>query len=869
MKSRDIRIAFLNYFKQHGHEIVPSSSLIPAEDPTLLFANAGMNQFKDVFLGKEKRSYVRAASIQKCMRAGGKHNDLENVGYTKRHLTFFEMMGNFSFGDYFKKEAIAFAWDFLTNHMKLDKETLYVTVFTHDDEAYDIWHHEIGLPEYKIIRLGAQDNFWQMGDTGPCGPCTEIYVDRGSKTGCGSPTCAPGCSCDRFLEVWNNVFMQFNRQPDGTDKLLAQTGVDTGMGLERLALIVQNKDSVFETDIFQNIIKKTEELTGVNYATSTGDTRAAFHVLADHIRASSFLIADGVSPSNEGRGYVLRKVIRRAALFAQKLTDKNIFPQLAQVIVEDMGEFYPELIANQSAIQSLLTSEIEKFSLNLVKGQLILREFFTESRAQKMITGNQLFKLYDTYGFPLELTKVIAHEHGYQVDEVGFAREMEAQRAQSGKKTATVALQVELDSSIQSHFVGYHEMTTATKIVGLVHEGRSVSKVPEHTRCWVITEKSPFYVERGGQVSDEGWLAFGDKKVDVLDLCRFGEVIAAEIQTPCDITVGQNVTCIVNESKRLATMKNHTATHLLQSALISLFGKQIKQAGSLVAPDYLRFDFTYHQNLTPAEIKQVEDLVNQKIMDNTPVTTVETSYKQAIAEGTIAFFGDKYNPDRVRMVVVPEFSKELCGGTHVRATGDIGLFKITEVTALSAGQRRIVAVTGPKAVELAQEDYAIVKTLSHNFKVQPHEIIHAVAKLHDQVKELHMQLHTVRKESWKAQLETWVDKLAIVDQVPFAYIEVEDQAEQLKDIATALLQKKAGLYVIVNKTGTAYSFIATLSESLNSVCNMTQFAQFLKDECGLRGGLKGNMMQGGSSVAPQDIEKKVVAWLLRNFSVSL
>lgn len=861
MKSRDIRIKFLTFFKKRGHEVVPSSSLIPAEDPTLLFANAGMNQFKDLFLGKEKRSYTTATSVQKCMRAGGKHNDLENVGFTKRHLTFFEMLGNFSFGDYFKKEAIQYAWDFLTQDMQLPKEKLYATVFTEDDEAYNLWKDMVGLPESKIFRLGAADNFWQMGDTGPCGPCSEIYYDRGPDFGCASNSCAPGCECDRFLEVWNLVFMQFNRQPDGTDKTLGQKGVDTGMGLERLAVIVQEKDSVFEIDVFQNLTKKVEQLTGVQYNNTKGEKRAAFHVLADHIRAASFLIADGVSPANDGRGYVLRKVIRRAALFAQKLTMKNIFPQLAEVIVEDMGEFYPELKVNQGAIQSLLTSEIEKFAANLIKGQQILDGFFSDSKKDKIITGQQLFKLYDTYGFPLELTKVIAHEHGYQVDEQEFESQMELQRTQSGKKVATAQAQVELNPEITTTFMGYDQITTESKVIALVHDNKSVTEVPENTRCWVIAEKTPFYVERGGQVSDEGWLEFEGKKVRVHDLCRFGEVIAVQIQAPHKLAIGQKVTSIVDREKRLEIMKNHTATHLLQSALIEIFGKQIKQAGSLVAPDYLRFDFTYHKNLTSEEIHRVENLVNKKIMENTPVSTVVTSYKDAIAQGSIAFFGDKFNQEQVRMVVVPEFSKELCGGTHVHATGDIGLFKITEITALSAGQRRIVALTGPKAVALAQDTFAIVKTLTQEFKVQSHEVLDAIAKQQEQVKELQHQTRLLRKKIWKAQLPMWADSISQVGEVPFAMIYLEDQADQLKDIATALLQKKDGLYVVVNKSDERYMFVAALSENLKGVCDMKAFAQFLKDDCGLRGGGKPTMIQGGAVAIPTDLEEKITGWL--------
>jgi len=465
MKSPEIRKKFFDFFKKHGHQQVASSSLIPAQDPTLLFANAGMNQFKDVFLGKEKRSYTRATSIQKCMRAGGKHNDLDNVGFTKRHLTFFEMMGNFSFGDYFKKEAIRYAWDFLTKEMGLPEKELHATVFETDDESYDLWMKEIGLPKKRIHRLGAKDNFWQMGDTGPCGPCTEIHLDRGPEFGC--KDCGPECDCDRYLEIWNLVFMQFDRQPDGSDKPLKQTGVDTGMGLERLCVAIQNCDSVFETDLFEKTLQKIELVTGVNYKKSDDEIKAAFHVLSDHIRASSLLISDGCAPSNEGRGYVLRKVIRRAALFSQKLSSESFFPELAHIVVKDLGDIYPDLKTNEALIVKVLASEVEKFSVNLVRGQKILADFFESNKKSKLITGSQAFKLYDTYGFPFELTNLMAQENGFSVDKDGFEKEMAQQQAQSGKKEKATTKK-KLDEKIKTEFTGYEKLGTGAKITAFL-----------------------------------------------------------------------------------------------------------------------------------------------------------------------------------------------------------------------------------------------------------------------------------------------------------------------------------------------------------------------------------------------------------------
>ncbi|HSW76133.1 MAG TPA: alanine--tRNA ligase, partial [Candidatus Saccharimonadales bacterium] len=522
MKSLELRNKFFNYFIKHGHEKVASSSLIPAGDPTLLFTNAGMNQFKDVFLGNEKRSYKRAVSIQKCVRAGGKHNDLENVGFTQRHLTFFEMMGNFSFGDYFKKEAIQFAWDFLTKEIGLDSKELYVTVHHTDQESYDIWHEIIGIEKNKIFKLG-ESNFWQMGDVGPCGPCTEIFVDRGSSIGCGGKQCSPACDCDRFLEVWNNVFMQFNRQADGTDVLLKQTGVDTGMGLERLALIVQKKESVFDTDAFATIFAKIEQLTGHSYKNDNDEIRAAFNVLGDHVRSSTFLIADGCAPSNEGRGYVLRKIIRRAALFAQKLTDKNIFPELSLALINDMKVVYPELESHKDRIASVLKLEIERFSDNLVRGKRILQDYMKTAQS-KTITGDYAFMLYDTYGFPLEVTKLIALEHNFVIDEEGFEKSMEQQRQRSGKKMKETAGSVSvLDESIHTEFTGYESLQETSKIIGLVVDDESVASVSSGQQCWFAAEKSPFYVACGGQVNDQGTVTVGSKQTPILDLKKMGD----------------------------------------------------------------------------------------------------------------------------------------------------------------------------------------------------------------------------------------------------------------------------------------------------------------------------------------------------------
>jgi alanyl-tRNA synthetase len=860
LSSLEIRQKFIQFFVKNGHTEVASSSLIPAQDPTLLFANAGMNQFKDVFLGLEKRSYTRAVSLQKCIRAGGKHNDLENVGFTKRHLTFFEMMGNFSFGDYFKKDAIRFAWDFLTQDIGLEAEKLYASVYQYDDEAYAIWRNEIGLPEGKIVRLGEADNFWQMGDTGPCGPCSEIYIDRGLTYGCGQKECAPGCSCDRFLEIWNLVFMQFDRQAGGVDKPLKQTGVDTGMGLERLCAVAQNKDSVFETDIFEPLLIKIEQLTGKKYTGADSATQAAFRVLADHVRSSSFAIADGCSPSNEGRGYVLRKIIRRAALFAQKLSDKNFFPQVAVALVDSMGSIYPELVTNKSLIVNVLTSEIEKFSQNLVSGQAILEKYFVEQDSGKTISGAQAFKLYDTYGFPLELTKLIAQERGFTVDHAGFESEMEQQRLQSGKKQ-TAQAQVAIDESLTTTFTGYDELETETEISAIICESTPVQVAPPGERCWFITPRSPFYVECGGQISDTGSVAVNGQTYSVLGVKKIGSAIALEVQPITEIPIGSKIKLMVDAQARTNTMKNHTATHLLQAALIQVVGKSVKQSGSLVTPDYLRFDFTHYENLTPEQIKRVEDLVNAKIMENIPLNITQSTLKDATAQGVIAFFGEKYNPEKVRVVAIPGFSAELCGGTHVRATGDIGCFKITETSSLSAGNRRIVALTGPAAVQLFQEDFAIVKNLSQEYKAPAPELLGALTRQREQLKELQQQLARARQQLYRAQLPVWLQQAEQVGSVSYGYISLENaSAQELRDIAQDLLKVKPGLYCLISVAGDRIQFLVATSQDLSAKLSMKDLAELLKS-LGLKGGATATMIQGGGVAVPPKLKETIREWL--------
>jgi alanyl-tRNA synthetase len=863
MQSREIRKKFFDYFIRHGHEKVSSSSLIPAQDPTLLFANAGMNQFKDLFLGNEQRGYKRAVSIQKCVRAGGKHNDLDNVGFTKRHLTFFEMMGNFSFGDYFKKEAISFAWEFITKDLEIAAHHLHVSVFQDDQESYDLWLNHIGVPAQQIHKLGAQDNFWQMGDTGPCGPCTEIYYDRGPAIGCQKANCAPGCSCDRFLEFWNLVFMQFDRQPDGSDKKLQKTGVDTGMGLERLCAIMQHKDSVFLTDLFMPIIMRIQELSGKVYEQQPDNLKAAFHVLADHIRSSSLLIADGCAPSNDGRGYVLRKIIRRAALFAQKLSSHALFPELTETVVEELGAIYPELITQKLLIYKTLQSEITKFSANLIRGKAILQEYFDAAGNHTIISGAQAFKLYDTFGFPKELIVLIAQEHGFSVDLETFDKEMLKQREQSGKKE-TAATTVDLPATIITEFTGYQELTTASEIIALIQDNHMVTEVAEGSSCWVITQKSPFFIVGGGQVPDQGWLEFTHHKTPLLHVQFIGKAIGVNIVAPCALHVGMPVTSIVNQELRVNAMKNHTATHMLQAALIELFGKHIKQSGSLVHPDYLRFDFTYHESLSPQDINRIENLVNEKIREDIPVHIEYMPMKTALARGALAFFGDKYNPEQVRMVDISNFSVELCGGTHVPRTGAIGTFKITEVSTPAAGHRRIVAVTGPKAVQLFQECFNTVKHLGQEFKVQHHEVSEAVQTMVQQLRNAQQNVKQLKHTLMRLEIPMLLTTTEQINGIPIVFASLEASNPELQSLATELQNKQAGFYFLYSTQNNKVSFIASLHPTLTTRISLPILALWLKTTHTLKGGVSGTHITGGGTAIDHNVLATLRTWIEKN-----
>ncbi|PWU31370.1 alanine--tRNA ligase [Pseudomonas sp. RW407] len=703
MKSAEIREAFLRFFEEKGHTRVASSSLIPANDPTLLFTNAGMNQFKDCFLGLEKRAYTRATTSQKCVRAGGKHNDLENVGYTARHHTFFEMLGNFSFGDYFKRDAITYAWEFLTSDkwLNLPKEKLWVTVYASDDEAYDIWTQEVGVPAERMVRIGdnkgapyASDNFWAMGDTGPCGPCTEIFYDHGADIW-GGPPGSPEEDGDRYIEIWNNVFMQFNRTADGVMHPLPAPSVDTGMGLERISAVLQHVHSNYEIDLFQSLLKASAEAIGC-----ANDDAPSLKVVADHIRSCSFLIADGVLPSNEGRGYVLRRIIRRACRHGNKLGAKgSFFHKIVAALVGEMGEAFPELKQQRAHIERVLKTEEEQFAKTLEQGLKILEQDLSELKGS-VIPGNVVFKLYDTYGFPVDLTNDIARERSLTLDEEGFEREMEAQRERARSASA---FGMDYNSLVKvdgdTRFLGYQGVSGAGQIIALFKDGKAVEKLNEGEEGVVVLDQTPFYAESGGQVGDCGTLSGAGVRFDVRDTTKAGGAhLHHGIVAQGSLSVGAAVKAEVDASVRQATALNHSATHLLHAALRQVLGDHVQQKGSLVDSQRLRFDFSHFEAIKSEQLKQLEDIVNREIRANSEVETEETDIETAKAKGAMALFGEKYG-DQVRVLTMGGgFSVELCGGTHVGRTGDIGLFKITSEGGVAAGVRRIEAVTGAAAL---------------------------------------------------------------------------------------------------------------------------------------------------------------------------
>jgi alanyl-tRNA synthetase len=740
MTSNELRQAFLEFFRDNDHEVVASSPLVPGNDPTLLFTNAGMVQFKDVFLGDDKRSYQRATTSQRCVRAGGKHNDLENVGYTARHHTFFEMLGNFSFGDYFKREAIQYGWDFLTGTLGLAPEKLWVTVFEDDDEAADIWLKEMKIDPKRFSRLGAKDNFWAMGDTGPCGPCSEIFYDHGADVP-GGPPGSPDEDGDRYVEIWNLVFMQFDRAADGTMKALPKPSVDTGMGLERIAAVMQGVHSNYEIDLFANLMKATADVLGVK-----NDGSSSLNVIVDHIRACSFLIVDGVLPGNEGRGYVLRRIIRRAIRHGKKLgTDDLFFYKLVAPLVKEMGGAYPELIAAKAHVEKVLKKEEQRFAETLDQGIDILDAAIADLKG-KEIPGEVVFKLYDTYGFPVDLTADIARERGLSVDEEGFESAMGRQRdrARAASKFGAAGGDT-LKTDAETRFLGYNGTEGSSAIVSLYKDGQAVDVLSAGEDGAVVLLSTPFYAESGGQIGDKGILVSDGKLFLVEDTQKsgkanvhFGSVEQGELK------VGDELEAVVDADRRQAIRLNHTATHLMHAALRQVLGDHVTQKGSLVAPDRLRFDFSHYEGVSKEQIQTIEDLVNDEIRKNTAADTKVMSYDDAIVSGAMALFGEKYG-DEVRVLRLGDFSVELCGGTHVERTGDIGVFKITSEGGVASGVRRIEAVTGKGALDWITSNLQSLENLAGMLRSQPDQAAAKVEQLLKRGKDLEKELATAKQ----------------------------------------------------------------------------------------------------------------------------
>ncbi|HEZ6646187.1 TPA: alanine--tRNA ligase [Neisseria meningitidis] len=856
MKTSELRQKFLKFFESKGHTIVRSSSLVPHDDPTLLFTNAGMNQFKDVFLGFDKRPYNRATTAQKCVRAGGKHNDLENVGYTARHHTFFEMMGNFSFGDYFKRDAIHFAWEFLTSPewLNIPKDKLLATVYAEDDEAYNIWLNEIGMPAERIVRIGdnkgtkyASDNFWQMGDTGPCGPCSEIFYDHGEEIWGGIPG-SPEEDGDRWIEIWNCVFMQFNRDEQGNMNPLPKPSVDTGMGLERMAAVMQHVHSNYEIDLFQDLLKAVARETGAPFSME----EPSLKVIADHIRSCSFLIADGVLPSNEGRGYVLRRIIRRAVRHGYKLgQSKPFFHKLVADLVKEMGDAYPELKEKQAQIEEALKNEESRFAQTLETGMALLENAL--AKGSKKLDGEIIFKLYDTYGFPYDLTADICRERNIELDEAGFEREMEAQRARARAAQSFKAnAQLTYDGQ-DTEFKGYSERQTESKVLALYKDGEQVNELNEGDSGAVVIDFTPFYAESGGQVGDVGYIFAGENRFEVRDTQKIKAAVFGQfgIQTSGRLKVGDSVTAKVDDEIRNANMRNHSATHLMHKALRDVLGEHVEQKGSLVTAESTRFDISHPQAVTAEEITEVERRVNEAVLANVAVNAAIMSMEDAQKTGAMMLFGEKYG-DEVRVLQMGGFSTELCGGTHVSRTGDIGLFKIISEGGIAAGVRRIEAITGLNALKWAQEQERLVKDIIAETKAQTEKDV--LAKI--QAGAAHAK--ALEKDLAKAKAELAVhagakllDDAKDLGAAKLVAAQIEADAAALREIVTDLTGKSDNAVILLAAVNDGkVSLCAGVSKPLTGKVKAGDLVKFAAEQVGGKGGGRPDLAQaGGTDVA--------------------
>ncbi len=849
----DIRRTFIEYFNKHGHQSVSSCSLVPADDPTLLFTNAGMNQFKDVFLGAETRSYTRAVSSQRGVSAGGKHNDLENVGYTARHHTFFEMLGNFSFGDYFKEQAIRFAWDLLTKEFGLPEEKLLVTIYHEDDEAYDIWHNQIGVPADKIIRIATSDNFWSMGDTGPCGPCSEIFYDHGEHIW-GGPPGSPEEDGDRFIEIWNLVFMQFNRQADGTMEDLPKPSIDTGMGLERISAILQNVHSNYEIDLFERLIKAAADIVG------TDDIQnKSLRVIADHIRSCAFLVCDGVMPSNEGRGYVLRRIIRRAVRHGYQLGCQEVFfYQLVKQLVAEMGEAYPELVSQQAIIEKVLKVEEEQFANTLSRGMSILNQAL-ETLEGEQVPGDLAFKLYDTYGFPVDLTNDVAREKGLSVDEAGFEKAMQKQKelAQSASKFgADYSKVVKIDADTE--FSGYDATSGTANIIQLVQDDKAVDEV-SGGEVLVFVDKTVFYAESGGQIGDSGTIESATARGQVTDTQKMGKAFAHQVRLTGSLKVGDTVTLNIDNSRREAIKLNHSATHLLHAALREILGEHVTQKGSLVDEDKLRFDFSHFEGITSEQLIEIEDRVNQEVRRNHVLTTTMMELEQAKQAGAMALFGEKYD-DEVRVVKMGDFSVELCGGTHVERTGDIGIFKITSEGGISSGVRRMEAVTGEVALKLTQSDAALLSQLASTLKSDKGALQAKLEQNLAYAKQLEKELSQFKQKSAGEKSKDLLSNVIEVNGVKLLVAKLEGvEAKSLRTMMDDLKnQLQSGVIALGMASEDKVNIITGVTKDLVTQFKAGDLVNHIASQVGGKGGGRPDMAQAGGT-QPENLDSALAS----------
>ncbi len=843
-----------------GHEQVSSSSLVPKDDPTLLFTNAGMVQFKSVFLGEEARDYTRAVTSQKCVRAGGKHNDLENVGYTARHHTFFEMLGNFSFGDYFKKEAVNWGWELLTEGYGLPADKLYASVFKDDDEAYELWQKEVGLPSERIVRLGEKDNFWAMGDTGPCGPCSEILIDQGEALSCGKPDCAPGCDCDRYLEIWNLVFMQFERSQNGDLTPLPKTNIDTGLGLERITAVVQGVFSNYDTDLFLPIIGRIEDISAKKYGENNKDD-VSFKVIADHARAAAFLIGDGVMPSNEGRGYVLRRIIRRAIRFGHVLGIKDpFFPIVANKVIEMMGPDYGDLVSSKSFIEGILMNEEKRFADTLFYSMKVLEENVEgiKDKGDTIIPGNLAFKLYDTYGLSLDIVQDVAREEGLTIDMAGYDEAMKKQRMQSqaawkgsGEEEVPEAYRKLTAKGVKTQFLGYETLNTKSKVIEILKNGKESSAAKEGDAVEIVLDKTPFYGEAGGQVGDKGRLVSEDMVLEVTNTLKFGMdfVVHKGLMKVGSLASGVKIEARVDAETRKATESNHTATHLLHAALREVLGDHVKQAGSLVAPDRLRFDFSHFAQVDPEKLKEIEDVVNRHIRGNLPLTTEVMSREDAMTTGAMAIFEERYG-ETVRLVRLGDgVSMELCGGTHTASSGDIGLFRILSESAIGANLRRIEALTGKAALEHDQRQDENLKQIASLLKASPDQLLDRVERLLKENKEKDREIESLKAKILTSKSTDLISGVREIKGIKVLTQEVEaGSPKEMRDFTDQLKDKLVSGIIVLGAKGQGKAMLICLvTKDLMDRFKAGQIISRLSVIVGGKGGGRPDMAQGGGS----------------------